>query len=145
MRGMVERLYTALGVPEMLNDARFRSNADRVAHSEEAEEPVRAFIAAHTLAEGLTFFERHQITAAPVYGIDQFVADPHVQQRQIVVDLPDREMGTVPMHAVTPRLSRTPGAIRRPAPELGEHTAEVLARVGVDAGGLADLARRKIV
>lgn len=145
MRGMVERLYKALGVAEMLDDPRFRTNADRVAHAEEAEEPMRAFIASHTLAEGLAFFEQHEITAAPVYDIDQFVADPHVQARQIVVELPDKEMGAVPMHAVIPRLSGTPGAIRRPAPELGEHTADVLGRVGVDAAMLRDLARRKIV
>ena len=145
MRGMVERLYEALGAAEMLDDPRFRTNADRVAHAEEAEEPIRAFIAAHTLADGLAFFERHEITAAPVYDVDQFMADPHVQARQVVVDLPDKEMGAVPMHAVIPRLSGTPGAIRRPAPELGEHTAEVLGRVGVDAASLQDLTRRKIV
>jgi len=145
MQVMVERLYKALGVPEMLNDPRFRTNTDRVAHAEEAEEPVRAFIASHTLAEGLAFFESHEITAAPVYGIDQFVADPHVQAREIVVEVPDADMGSIPMHAVVPRLSETPGALRRPAPKLGEHTAEVLSRVGVDAAAFQELASRKIV
>ena len=83
------------------------------------------------------------MTAAPVYDIDQFVADPHVQARQIVVDVPDDEIGTVTMHNVIPRLSATPGALRRPAPKLGEHTAEILARVGVDGADLAELAVRK--
>ena len=72
------------------------------------------------------------MTAAPIYDIDQFVADPHVQARQIVVDVPDEEIGSVTMHNVIPRLSATPGALRRPAPKLGEHNAEVLGRVGVD-------------
>ena len=70
------------------------------------------------------------MTAAPIYDIDQFVADPHVQARQIVVDVPDEEIGSVTVHNVIPRLSATPGALRRPAPKLGEHTAEVLARLG---------------
>ena len=83
--------------------------------------------------------------AAPVYDIDQFMADPHVQARQIVVELPDKDMGTIPMHAVVPRLSASPGALRRPAPELGEHTAEVLGRLGVDAAAQQDLSRRKII
>jgi len=145
MQVMVDRLYKALGVPEMLEDPRFRTNADRVANAAASEVPVRAFISAHTLEEGMAFFEKNEITAAPVYDIDQFMADPHVQARQIVVDLPDKDMGTIPMHAVVPRLSASPGALRRPAPELGEHTAEVLARVGVDAAAQQDLRRRKII
>jgi len=145
MQAMVDRLYRALGVPEMLADARFRSNAGRVANAEATEAPIRAFIAAHTLEEGMAFFEENEITAAPVYDIDQFMADPHVKARQIVVDLPDKDMGTIPMHAVVPRLSASPGALRRPAPELGEHTAEVLTRFGVDGVAQQDLARRKII
>ena len=71
MQAMVDRLYKALGVPEMIADPRFRTNADRVANAEASEAPIRAFISAHTLAEGMAFFE-HEITAAPVYDIDQF-------------------------------------------------------------------------
>jgi crotonobetainyl-CoA:carnitine CoA-transferase CaiB-like acyl-CoA transferase len=133
MQAMVERLYTALGVPEMLQDERFKTNAARVAHAEEAERPVREFVARHTLAENMAFFEKHEITAAPVYDIAQFIEDPHVKARQILVDLPDDEMGTIPMHAVVPRLSQSPGVIRRPAPRLGEHTQEILQRFGVKA------------
>lgn len=145
MQAMVERLYKALGVPEMIADPRFRTNADRVANAAASEAPVRAFISAHTLEEGMAFFEKNEITAAPVYDIDQFMADPHVQARQIVVDLPDKDMGTIPMHAVVPRLSVSPGMLRRPAPELGEHTAEILAHVGVDIAAQQDLRRRKII
>jgi crotonobetainyl-CoA:carnitine CoA-transferase CaiB-like acyl-CoA transferase len=145
MQVMVARLYKALGVGEMLDDPRFRTNADRVANAEASEAPIRAFIAAHTLEEGMAFFEQHEITAAPVYDIDQFMADPHVQARGIVVDLPDKDMGTIPMHAVVPRLSVSPGALRRPAPELGEHTAELLDRLGVGAAEQQDLRRRKII
>ena len=145
MQAMVSRLYRALGVPEMLDDPRFKTNADRVANADAAEQPIREFIAAHTLEEGMAFFEKNEITAAPVYDIAQFMEDPHVRARQILVDMPDAQMGTIPMHAVVPRLSDSPGAIRRPAPELGEHTAEVLSRVGVDDAARADLQRRKVI
>jgi crotonobetainyl-CoA:carnitine CoA-transferase CaiB-like acyl-CoA transferase len=129
MQAMVQRLYTALGVPGMLEDPRFKTNAARVANAEAAEQPIRDFIAAHTLEEGMAFFEKNEITAAPVYDIAQFMADPHVKARGILVDMPDEQMGTIPMHAVVPRLSASPGAIRCPAPKLGEHNAEVLARL----------------
>lgn len=145
MQVMVARLYKALGCEAMLDDPRYATNTARVQNADGAEEPIRAYVAAHTLEEAMAFFEKHEITAAPVYDIDQFLADPHVQARGIVVELPDEDMGSVPVHAVIPRLSETPGALRQPAPKLGEHTAEVLARVGVDAATLADLARRKVV
>ena len=93
----------------------------------------------------MAFFEKNEITAAPVYAIDQFIEDPHVIARKIVVDMPDKEMGSIPMHAVVPRLSDSPGAIRRPAPELGEHTAELLGRIGIDAATQLGLKERKII
>ncbi len=145
MQAMVDRLYKALGVPEMLADPRFRTNADRVANAEAAEAPIRNFIAAHSLEEGMAFFEKNEITAAPVYAIDQFLADPHVQAREIVVEVPDKDMGALPMHAIVPRLSASPGALRHPAPELGEHTAEILARLGVHERSQQELKQRKIV
>jgi crotonobetainyl-CoA:carnitine CoA-transferase CaiB-like acyl-CoA transferase len=141
IQAMAERLFRAVGRADMIEDPRFRTNADRVKHAEECEAPIAAFIAARDLAENLAFFEKAEVTAAPIYDIDQFLADPHVQARGIVVDLPDEELGTVPMHAVVPRLSTTPGHIRTPAPALGEHTAALLGEIGVGAAQLEALAR----
>ncbi len=145
MQAMVERLYKALGVGAMLEDPRFRTNADRVAHAEEAEKPVRDFVAGHTLAECMAFFEKNEITAAPVYDISQFIEDPHVKAREILVDMPDVQMGSIPMHHVVPRMSASPGVIRHPAPELGEHTAQILERLGVDEAGRRSLAESKVI
>jgi crotonobetainyl-CoA:carnitine CoA-transferase CaiB-like acyl-CoA transferase len=142
---MAERLYRAIGRADMIDDPRFRTNTDRVKNIDEAERPVAEFIKGRTLAEGLAVFEATEVTAAPVYDIDQFIADPHVQARQIVTDLPDPEMGSVPMHAVVPRLSETPGEIRTPAPALGEHNDAILGALGFSAEALADLRQRKVI
>jgi crotonobetainyl-CoA:carnitine CoA-transferase CaiB-like acyl-CoA transferase len=145
MQSMAERLYAAVGVPEMTKDPRFASNSARLANNDEAERPIRAFIAERDLATCLAAFEKAEVTAAPVYDIDQFVADRHVREREIVVDVPDEELGSVTMHNVVPRLSITPGALRRPAPKLGEHTSEILARLGIAAADLAHLRSEGIV
>jgi crotonobetainyl-CoA:carnitine CoA-transferase CaiB-like acyl-CoA transferase len=55
------------------------------------------------------------------------------------VEVGDAELGGVPMHNIVPRLSRTPGVLRRPAPRLGEHTDAVLAEAGFDADAIARL------
>jgi crotonobetainyl-CoA:carnitine CoA-transferase CaiB-like acyl-CoA transferase len=145
MQSMAERLYAAVGVPDMTKDSRFADNTARLAHPDEAERPVAEFIAARDLAECLAVFEAAEVTAAPIYDIDQFVADPHVKEREILVGIPDADLGTVTVHNVIPRLSATPGALRRPAPALGEHTAEVLSRIGVAGADLAQLKSEGIV
>jgi crotonobetainyl-CoA:carnitine CoA-transferase CaiB-like acyl-CoA transferase len=120
----------------MITDPRFRTNTDRVRHAEECEAPIAAFIAARTLDENMQTFAAAEVTAAPVYDIDQFLTDPHVVEREIVVDVPDEETGRLVMHNIIPRLSDTPGRLRLPAPALGEHTAEILGQFGVNAAAL---------
>jgi formyl-CoA transferase len=116
-----------------------------VRNIDECERPLAEFIKARTLAEGLAAFEAAEVTAAPVYDIAQFIADPHVQARAIVTELPDDEMGAVPMHAVVPRLSGTPGEIRTPAPALGQHNDEILGGIGLNRDAIAELRRRKVI
>ena len=145
IQAMAERLFRAVGREDMITDPRFRTNSDRVRNAEACEAPIVAFIGARTLAENMEVFERAEVTAAPVYDIDQFMADPHVAAREILVDLPDEEMERLPMHNVIPRLSQTPGRLRRPAPNLGEHTAELLGSLGLDAAEIRGLAREGII
>jgi crotonobetainyl-CoA:carnitine CoA-transferase CaiB-like acyl-CoA transferase len=145
IQAMAERLFRAIGRADMITDPRFRTNSDRVGNAEACEAPIVAFIAARTLAENMAVFERAEVTAAPVYDIDQFMADPHVVARDILIDLPDAEMGRLPMHNVIPRLSATPGRLRRPAPQLGEHTAEILGSLGLDCAEIEGLARDGVV
>jgi crotonobetainyl-CoA:carnitine CoA-transferase CaiB-like acyl-CoA transferase len=145
IQAMTERLFRAIGREDMITDPRFRTNSDRVRNAEACEAPIVAFIATRSLAESMEIFERAEVTAAPVYDIDQFMADPHVLAREILVDLPDDELGRLPMHNVVPRLFDTPGRLRRPAPSLGEHTAEILGELGLDRTTLDDLAREGVI
>jgi crotonobetainyl-CoA:carnitine CoA-transferase CaiB-like acyl-CoA transferase len=145
IQAMSERLFRAIGRADMITDPRFRTNSDRVRNADACEAPIVAFIGARTLAENMEIFERAEVTAAPVYDIDQFMADPHVTAREILVDLPDAEIGRLPMHNVIPRLSETPGRLRRPAPALGEHTAEILGSLGLDRAEIEGLAREGII
>jgi crotonobetainyl-CoA:carnitine CoA-transferase CaiB-like acyl-CoA transferase len=68
-----------------------------------------------------------------------------VQAREIVVGLPDAELGTVSMHNVVPRLGATPGKIRTPAPELGEHTIAILRSIGMSDAELSELRDSRVI
>ena len=79
--------------------------------------------------------EAAEVTVGPIYDIAQILNDPHVIEREILTDYPDPELGQLPMHAVAPRLSATPGSIRSPAPALGQHNRAILAELGIDGPG----------
>ncbi len=145
IQSMAERLFRVIGREDMIEDPRYRTNSDRVARRDEVDAAVGAWIAERTLAENLEIFRREGITAGPVYDIAQIMEDPHYREREVLVELPDEDMGHIAMHNVIPRLSRTPGALRRPAPRIGEHTAEILAEIGIAGEALDALAERGVI
>jgi crotonobetainyl-CoA:carnitine CoA-transferase CaiB-like acyl-CoA transferase len=142
---MAERLFRAIGRADMIDDPRFRTNTDRVRNIDECDGAVAAFIAARTLDENMAIFQAAEVTASPVYEIDQLMDDEHIQARGVLVEAPDDEMGSVLMHNVIPRLSGTPGRIRRPAPTLGQHTREMLVAIGYSAEQIAALATDGVI
>ncbi len=93
----------------------------------------------------LEIFGKGEVTASPIYEISDIVKDEHFREREILVDLPDKDLGEVPMHNIIPRLTATPGTFRLPAPELGEHTGALLGELGIDADRLRDLMERGVV
>ena len=142
-----ERFFKAMGREDLIDNPKFKTTADRLKNAEELDAILREFYAQRPLAENMEFIMEHNLTAAPVYDIAQILDDPYVQERQVVVELPDPEgeMESVPMHNVVPSLSATPGAIRRPAPTLGEHNAEVLSELGLTDADLKQLAAEGVI
>jgi len=137
---MAERLFASIGRADLTADARYSTNAMRVKNAAELDAIIGEFVAAKTQAENVDFFEKAEVTIGPIYDITQILDDPHFIDREVIADYPDADMGAFPMHHVVPRLMGTPGAIRTPAPRLGEHNRELLREVGVDARGYEELA-----
>jgi len=136
---------TSIGRPELVDDPRFRTNADRVRNAEALDAIIGEFIGQRTQAENVAFFEQAEVTIGPIYDITQIVEDPHFIDREVIADYPDAEMGTFPMHHVVPRLQGTPGTIRTQAPKLGQHNREILREAGIDEARYAELVRAGVV
>ena len=136
---MAERVFTSIGRADLIDNPRYRTNADRVHNAGELDAIIGEFIARRTQAENVDFFEKAEVTIGPIYDITQILDDPHFVEREVIADYPDADMGEFPMHHVVPRLSATPGSIRTPAPALGQHNRELLAEVGVDDAQYAKL------
>jgi crotonobetainyl-CoA:carnitine CoA-transferase CaiB-like acyl-CoA transferase len=120
------RLTTAMGRPELADDPRFRDHRARGDRQEELDGIIAGWTRARPSAEALESLHEVGVPAGLVYEPADMLADPHFQARESIVHVADEEYGEVAMPAVVPRLSATPGSIRRPAPRLGEHTDAVL-------------------
>jgi crotonobetainyl-CoA:carnitine CoA-transferase CaiB-like acyl-CoA transferase len=101
------------------------------------DEAIGAWFAQRDSGEALAIMRKAGATVGPIYNIADAMADAHFDEREIIVDVDDADFGTLPMHNILPRLSATPGVWRLPAPEIGQHTHEVLAEAGLDEAAIA--------
>ena len=139
--GQFARFAAAIGRPELADDARFATNAARVANRDTLIPLIAERMAARTTADwaGLLDGDQVNIPNGPINTIAQAFDDPQVRHRGLRVDLPHPLAGTVATVASPINLSATPPEYHRPPPLLGEHTDDVLAELGLDAAAIADL------
>jgi crotonobetainyl-CoA:carnitine CoA-transferase CaiB-like acyl-CoA transferase len=134
MQSMAMRIFETIGRPELKDDPRFCTNDARVANRDELDAIVGEFVKARTQAENLALFEKAGVTVGPVYSVADLLDHPYVTGREAIIEVEDRDNGSLPMHNIIPRLSASPGRFRRPAPRLGEHTEEILSELRKDSG-----------
>lgn len=123
------RLAAAMGRPELAADPRYATHLARGAHQEELDALIAEWTATLTVAELEAKMIESSVPAGRIYDAEEMMADPHFAAREALVTVPDAEFGTVTMQGVFPKLSATPGSIRRPAPvAVGQDTDAVLER-----------------
>lgn len=136
-----------LGVPELALDERFTTNERRTAHRTALEPILQEIFRQRTTDEWLQELESAALVA-PINDIAQVVADPQVQARDMIVELPlpGNRDGQVKVVGSPLKLSRTPAVVKRTAPTLGEHTRQVLAALlGLSEAELAALAEKGVI
>ena len=122
---MYARLMHAIDRDDLAEDPHYQTAPGRAAARAPIEDAIRAWMAERDAAEALAVLEAADIPAAADTTIADIFADPHYAAREAIATVEDPALGTLRMQGVTPKLSHTPGAVRRGAPELGEHNAEV--------------------
>ena len=142
---IAERVMRLVGRPDLVEEPWFQTGAGRVAHVEEIDAAVAAWIAARPRGEVLRAFEEAQAAVAPIYDAADVAADPHLRETRAIVEVPDDELGHVLMSNVLARLSETPGEIRWTGRAPGADTAEVLGEAGVGEDELARLRAEGVV
>jgi formyl-CoA transferase len=141
------RLATAMGRPELGEDARFATHAARGANQTEIDTLINDWTLTLTMDEVDALMTAHSIPAGRVYRAPDMLEDPHFQAREAIIAVETERFGPLKMQATFPRFSDTPGSVRRSAPSVvGQHNAEIYGELlGLDAAALAQMAARGVI
>jgi len=141
-----ERLAKAIGRAELIEDARFKTNPDRVKNADALDEIIGAWFAERSLVDALEIFEANGVSGGPVNDARDIFNSEHIQAREAIIEVDDKDLGKVAMQNVFPRLAKAPGRVHSPGPGLGEHNEEVLGGLlGLDPAAVQELRDKGVI
>jgi crotonobetainyl-CoA:carnitine CoA-transferase CaiB-like acyl-CoA transferase len=140
------RLCLAMGRADILEDARFNTRLERVKNGDEMDGLVAAWVGERDYEAVERELSAEDVVFTRIYTMVDIFADPHFKARQMILDVPDEELGTVAMAAPVPRLTRTPGTITGSGGRIGRDTFEVLENIlGLTAEEIHRLERDQVI
>ena len=150
LAGSTQKTFVAivetLGIAWMADDPRFRTNSDRIRIVDALDQLISEKLSELTQVEILERLGASGAAVGPIFDVSDLVNDPHMRSRSTVVEVEDRELGTLKMQNVAVRLSETPGSICWAGPSLGAHNDEILAgELGLSGADMSRLAEQGVV
>lgn len=133
------RFLDVIGAPELDADPRFSCNVARTGNLPALVDILNGYLSKDTTQNWLDRMEAAHLPAGPVNDILQMHADPQVHAREMILDVEHPTAGTVKTLGHPVKFSATPASITRAAPQLGQHTREVLTQIGYDAAQIEAL------
>ena len=127
---LFQRLCSTIGAPQLTEDPRFATNDARMANVSDLVAELEAVLRARTTEEWVAALVEGGVPCGPIHDYAEVFADEHTQAREMEVTVEHPVEGTVRALGIPVKLSDTPGAVRRPAPLLGQHTEEILGEAG---------------
>jgi len=143
---IVKRIYQAIGKPELADDPRFKTNADRNAHEADLRKIIGDWAGALTQQEALAKLQEVDVPAAPIWSLDDLLASPHIAARQLLQPGKNTKLGDIQLAPQPVRFSDSDAVTPMRAPTLGEDTDSVLREeLGLDDAAIARLRAAKAI
>jgi len=142
---MYRRLCEALGIEALIEDPRFRSSKDRSKNRAVLNAELDRVLTSKTSAEWVELLNAKGVPSGPILNVQQVYENEQIVHLNMAVPVKHPALGELRLQAPPSTLSRTPASVRTAAPDVGEHTDEILGELGFSADDVARLRRDKIV
>ena len=145
MQSMWEKLARTIGKKEFITDNRFLTNSDRLNNNDDLDDVISKFMRKSNREDLLKTFLDAGVTVGPVLDISELIEHPYILDREVLIEHEDTEFGNMLMHQTFPRLSKTPGKVKKSAPLVGENTDDVLKEIGITDIQIKQLRKQNII
>jgi len=140
------RLCTAMGREDLIAHPLYGTVPQRVKNVDSVDREVQAWTSTLPVGEIVALLEKAGVPCGPVYSVDQLVEDPHVREREMVIEADYPGVGPVALSGIVPKLSLTPGRVRTAPPTMGQHNNEVYGELlGMAAAEIQELLRAGVI
>ena len=139
------RFCSSAGLEDMAADPRFATNPERVTHDADVRARLEPVLRTRTRAAWIDLLTRAGVPCGAVRTVPEVLADPQVLARRMIEVVEHAALGPLKVLGVPMALSDTPGSVRTPPPQLGQHTAPVLRSLGVGDDEIARLRDEKVI
>jgi formyl-CoA transferase len=140
-----KRLMRLIGRDDLADDPGLAQNDGRVARVNDLDSAIGAWTATLALDEVLTRLDGARVPAGRVYTAADIARDPHYAARDMIERHPTSDGQQLDLPGIVPKLSATPGRIAARAPNLGEHTTQIMNELGLDAGHAEQLRKQGVI
>ncbi|MFD1204525.1 CaiB/BaiF CoA transferase family protein [Sporosarcina contaminans] len=140
-----DRLAKAMDREDMLDDDRYYTNSQRMKHNDAVQQIVSEWIKSKTQKELTERLDAFGVPVSPILTIEDIFENPQYKARENIVEVEHPRLGTIKVPGIVPKFSKTPGAIRHRAPDLGEHNEEILSQLGYNNEDMREFQKEGII
>jgi formyl-CoA transferase len=126
-----KRLMTVIGQHEMASNPAYSDNTGRVKHILKIDEVIGAWTILHGVDQVLEVLEKAKVPAGKIYTAADIAMDPHFRAREMIISQKQSDGSELLVPGIVPKLSRTPGQLKRTAPDIGQDNEDIFKQIGL--------------